>query len=258
MSDTVLLSRDGAVATITLNRPEQMNALNAELLDALVEMGEAVANDASIRCVVVTGSGRAFCAGGDINALMHEGLLASADALERQEQISRLLYEMPKPTVAAINGAAAGAGLSIALACDFRIAGQHAKLTTAFANVGLSGDFGGTWTMQRLIGPAKARELYLLADVITAEEALALGLVHRVISPREFDDELASFVRRLADGPTAAYGRIKANLAYAANHTLGETLALEATHMVDSASTKDNAEGMAAFLEKREPRFEGR
>ncbi len=258
MSDTVLLTRDGAVATITLNRPEQMNALNGELLDALVAAGESVANDTSVRCVVVTGSGRAFCAGGDIDALLHEGLLDSATVLERQEQISTLLYEMPKPTVAAINGAAAGAGLSIALACDFRFAGQHAKLTTAFANVGLSGDFGGTWTMQRLVGPAKARELYLLADVITADAALELGLVNRVVSPRDFDDELQSFVRRLAAGPTAAYARIKANLGYAANHTLAETLTLEARNMVESASTQDNAEGMAAFLEKREPQFDGR
>ena len=257
MSDVVLLTREGSVATITLNRPEQMNALNGALLDALVGRGQEVADDPAVRCVVVTGSGRAFSAGGDLHALMHEGLLSDAAALERQEHISRLLHEMPKPTVAAINGAAAGAGLSIALACDFRIAGQHAKLTTAFANVGLSGDFGGTWTLQRLVGPAKARELYLLADVISADEALELGLVNRVVSPRDFDDEVRSFVQRLANGPTAAYGRIKANLAFGANHTLGETLALEAANMVASATTQDNAEGMAAFLEKREPKFEG-
>jgi 2-(1,2-epoxy-1,2-dihydrophenyl)acetyl-CoA isomerase len=235
-----------------------MNALNGELLDTLVERGKEVAEDPTVRCVVVTGAGRAFSAGGDLNAVQNEGLVSDPVRLERQEEISRLLYEMPKPTLAAINGAAAGAGLSIALACDFRIAGQHVKLTTAFANVGFSGDFGGTWTMQRLIGPAKARELYLLADVVTADDALELGLLNRVVAPREFDEEVALFARRLASGPTAAYARIKANLAYGVNHTLAETLKVEAVHMVESASTHDNAEGIAAFLEKRDPRFEGR
>jgi 2-(1,2-epoxy-1,2-dihydrophenyl)acetyl-CoA isomerase len=258
MSDTVLLGRDGAVATITLNRPDQMNALNGELLDALLDAGEEVAGDPDVRCVVVTGAGRAFSAGGDLGAIQSDGLVSDPARLERQEQISRLVHEMPKPTVAAINGAAAGAGLSIALACDFRIAGQHAKLTTAFANVGFSGDFGGTWTMQRLVGPAKARELYLLADVITADEALSIGLVNRVVAPREFDDEVRLFGQRLASGPTAAYARIKANLNFGATHSLAETLALEATNMVDSTATEDNREGIAAFLEKRDARFRGR
>ncbi|MCA9824016.1 MAG: enoyl-CoA hydratase/isomerase family protein [Dehalococcoidia bacterium] len=258
MSDTVLLSRDGGIATITLNRPDQMNALNGELLDALVLRGREVAEDATVRCVVVTGAGRAFCAGGDLAAIQHDGLVSDAARLERQEEISQLLHEMPKPTVAAINGAAAGAGLSIALACDFRIAGQHAKLTTAFASVGFSGDFGGTWTLQRIVGPAKARELYLLADVISADEAYEMGVINRVVAPREFDEEVLSFARRLAAGPTAAYARIKANFTFGANHTLSETLTVEARNMVDSAATRDNAEGIAAFLEKREPQFEGR
>jgi 2-(1,2-epoxy-1,2-dihydrophenyl)acetyl-CoA isomerase len=267
MSDTVTLIREGAVAVLTLNRPESMNAMNAELLNTLVERGEAVANDAEVRCVVLTGNGRAFCAGGDIRAMAgrgpgdvpaEEGLVDRSDVLRRQEEISRLLYEMPKPTIAAINGAAAGAGLSVALACDIRIASTAARFTTAFAKIGFSGDFGGTWTLQRLVGPAKARELYFLSEVLDAASALELGLVSRVVPAEELMAETMALATRLAAGPTAAFGRIKGNFAYGATHTLADTLTREAENMVASGKTEDHRSAAVAFLEKREPEFRGR
>jgi 2-(1,2-epoxy-1,2-dihydrophenyl)acetyl-CoA isomerase len=267
MSDTVTLIREGAVAVLTLNRPESMNAMNAELLNTLVERGEAVANDAEVRCVVLTGNGRAFCAGGDIRAMAgrgpgdapaDEGLVDRSDVLRRQEEISRLLYEMPKPTIAAINGAAAGAGLSVALACDIRIASTAARFTTAFAKIGFSGDFGGTWTLQRLVGPAKARELYFLSEVLDAASALELGLVSRVVPAEELMAETMALATRLAAGPTAAFGRIKGNFAYGATHTLADTLTREAENMVASGKTEDHRSAAVAFLEKREPEFRGR
>ena len=267
MSDTVTLTRDGAVAVLTLNRPESMNAMDAELLNTLVERGEAVANDPDVRCVVVTGNGRAFCAGGDIRGMAARpgssapsegGLVSRSDVLRRQEEISRLLHEMPKPTIAAVNGAAAGAGLSVALACDLRIASEAARFTTAFAKVGFSGDFGGTWTMQRLVGPAKARELYFLSDVLSAQQAFDLGLVTRVVPADALMSETMALAAKLAAGPTAAFGRIKQNFAFGATNTLADTLTLEAENMVASGRTDDHRNAAIAFLEKREPEFKGR
>ncbi len=266
MSDTVLVSRDGAIATITLNRPEALNAMSGELLNALLAACEQVANDNDVRAVVLTGAGRAFCAGGDIrgmtnrdpNAPVSGGLVDRVDTLRAQEESTRLLHEMPKPTIAAINGAAAGAGFSIAMACDFRIASDTAKFTTAFAKIGFSGDFGGTWLMQRLIGPAKARELYLLSDVIDAKRAMELGLLSSVVASDALMGEAMALAGRLAAGPTLAYGRIKDNFAYGATHSLADTLTREAENMTASGRTQDHRDAARAFLEKREPTFQGR
>jgi 2-(1,2-epoxy-1,2-dihydrophenyl)acetyl-CoA isomerase len=266
MSDTVLLTRERPVAVITLNRPESMNAMSADLLDTLAERGQEVADDPVVRCVVLTGNGRAFCAGGDIRAMAApagsaqpgRGLVDRSDVLRRQEEISRLLYEMPKPTIAAVNGAAAGAGLSIALACDIRIASEAARFTTAFAKVGFSGDFGGTWTLQRLVGPAKARELYFLSEVLDAQQALALGIVSSVVPAADLLPNVMALAARLAAGPTAAFGRIKENFAYGATHSLADTLTREAENMIASARTDDHRNAAIAFLEKREPEFSGR
>jgi len=266
--DVVLLERDAAVATITLNRPEALNSMTGELLDRLAEVGHEVAGDESVRSVVITGAGRAFCAGGDVKG-MAEGrrasgevtdapLISSSDRLRRQEEISRLLYEMPKPTIAAVNGHAVGAGLSVALAADVRIASDRAKLGTAFARVGLSGDFGGTWLLQRLVGPSRAKELYFLGEVMDAEKALALGLVSRVVPHDDLVGEAMALARRLADGPTLTYARMKQNFAYGATNTLADTLTLEAENMVASTKTADHKEAAKAFVEKREPSFVGR
>ena len=236
MPNVVLYEQEGAIVTLRLNRPDSMNAMNGELLTTLAELGKKAADDDGVRCVIITGNGRAFCAGGDVKGMAAgrpasgagDGLVSRADVLRRQEEISRLLYEMPKPTVAAVNGAAAGAGLSIALAADFRIASEQARFGTAFARVGFSGDFGGTWLLQRLLGPARAKELYFLAEMFDASRALELGLVTKVVPHESLWDETTALARRLAEGPTLAYARMKQNFAYGATNTLADTLTLEA------------------------------
>ncbi len=164
MSDKLITTTDNGVATLTLNRPESLNALDQELLDELAETGKALAEDPAVRCVVITGNGRAFSAGGDVKGMANRNdssgnLVRDPGQLRNQEEISRLLYEMPKPTIAAVNGVAAGAGMSIALAADMRLASDQARFSTSFARVAFSGDFGGTWLLQRIIGPAKGAVL---------------------------------------------------------------------------------------------------
>lgn len=266
MSDTVLFTTDGAVGVMTLNRPESLNAMNPEMLDTMFRVAEKAAADPAIRCLVITGNGRGFSAGGDVKAMASGGrdgggggsVLSGADALRQQEEISRLLYEMPKPTVAAINGVAAGAGLSVALAADLRVASDQARFTTAFAKVGFSGDFGGTWLLQRMVGPMKAKELYFMSDVFDAQRALELGLVTKVVAHEALMDETMALARRLASGPTLAYGRIKDNFVYGATNSFADTLTREAENMIASGRTQDHLNAARAFVEKREPTFEGR
>ncbi len=272
MSEVVLVERDGGVATITLNRPESMNSMTAELLNDLAAAGHALANDESVRCVVITGAGRAFCAGGDVKgfaAAASRGprepgssggntLVSRSDVLRQQEEISRLLYEMPKPTIEAINGAAAGAGMSVALACDLRIASEQARIVTAFARVGFSGDFGGTWLLQRLVGPSRAKELYFRAESLDAARELELGLVTKVVAADALMEEARALAQRLANGPTQAFARMKDNFAYGATNTLGDTLTREAQNMTYCGTTADHREASIAFVEKREPQFSGR
>ena len=267
MSDTVLYSVDGAVATITLNRPESLNAMNPEMLDTMFKVGQQAAEDPAIRAVVITGNGRAFSAGGDVKAMAQPAgdgtssgapVLSGVDNLRQQEEISRLLAEMPKPTIAAINGVAAGAGLSVALSADLRVASDQARFTTAFAKVGFSGDFGGTWLLQRLVGLMKAKELYFMSDVFDASKALELGLVTKVVPHDSLMDETMALARKLAAGPTLAYGRIKDNFNYGATNTFADTLTREAQNMIASGQTADHKNAARAFVEKAEPVFEGR
>lgn len=268
MSDTVRFELDGNVAIMTMNRPESLNAMNPEMLDTLHVLAEQAAKDPEIRCLVITGEGRAFSAGGDVKAMASgnaearrsggPGLVSNSGGLRQQEEVSRLLYEMPKPTIAAVNGVAAGAGLSVALAADLRIASDQARFGTAFARVGFSGDFGGTWLLQRLVGPSKAKELYFLADIIGAEEALRLGMVSRVVAHASLMDETMALARRLAAGPTLAYGRMKENFTLGATATFSDTLTKEAENMVASGQTEDHRNAALAFVEKREPTFKGR
>lgn len=266
MSDKVLCAVEGGVATITINRPESLNSMDSETLSLLSQRAREAADDPGIRAVVITGAGRAFSAGGDVKQ-MAEGNTASTrpgaptdrvTSLRDQEEVSRLLYEMPKPTIAAINGHAVGAGLSIALAADIRIASENAKIGTAFARVGFSGDFGGTWLLQRLVGPSKAKEMYFLAEIIDANRALELGVVSRVVPHDALMDEAMSLARRLAAGPTLAYGRMKDNFTFGATNTFGDTLTREAENMIASAQTQDHRNAAQAFVEKREPTFVGR
>lgn len=268
MSDVVLTATEDAVRIITLNRPESLNAMTPEMLDTLTRAAAEAAADPQVRCVVITGAGRAFCAGGDVKAMAASnertssgngsGLVSRVDILRQQEEVSRLLHEMPKPTIAAVNGVAAGAGLSLALAADLRIASDQARFTTAFAKVGFSGDFGGTWLLQRLVGPMRARELYFLSEILDAPRALELGIVTKVVPHEQFWPETIALAKRLASGPTLAYGRMKDNFVYGETNTFADTLTREAENMIASGQTEDHRNAARAFVEKREPVFHGR
>lgn len=250
-----------AVATITLNRPDALNALNLELkLELLAALERAAADDA-VRAVLLTGAGRAFCAGQDLRE--HGGGLAAGTGLhdtvrKHYNPIVRTLAGMGKPTVAAVNGVAAGAGAGLAFACDLRIAADGARFVMAFAGVGLAPDTGVSWTLQRLAGPAVARELLLLGETVDAPRALELGLVNRVVPGEELAETTGGLARRLAAGPTAAYAATKRALDFAATGGLDETLALEAELQDACAATADHREAVTAFLEKRRPTFSGR
>lgn len=267
MPDTVLFETRGAVGVMTLNRPESLNAMDAEMLDTMFRVAQNAADDPAVRCLVITGNGRAFSAGGDVKAMASGGggapnggapVLSGVEALRQQEEVSRLLQEMPKPTIAAVNGVAAGAGMSVALSTDLRVASDQARFTTAFAKVAFSGDFGGTWLLQRLVGPLKAKELYFLSDTILAAQALELGLVTKVVPHASLMDETIALAERLAAGPTLAYGRMKDNFSFGATHTFSETLQREAENLIASGKTADHQNAARAFVEKREPVFEGR
>ena len=254
--------RDG-IAVLTLNRPERLNALSRPMIDAAIAALERCADDAAVGCIVVTGAGRGFCAGGDVTAMganSTTGEPTLEQKVDRQRSIHRvsgLLRAVPKVTLAAINGPCAGAGLGIALACDLRVAADTARLTTAFAKVGFSGDFGVTWPLVRMLGDAKAKELLLLSDVLSAQQALELGLLNRVVAPEALMSTALEMAARIARGPRVAYRYMKQNADAAATETYQQLLDREAFTQVYTGSTADHREGVAAFMEKREPRFRG-
>jgi len=264
MGQELLEELKDKVAVLTLNRPDRLNAMSPPMLDALLEALPRLAADPEIGVVVLTGAGRGFCAGGDVKA-MAEGresigttLEEKAQGLRSRMEVSRWLHEMPKPTIAMVRGAAAGAGLSLALACDLRVAGDSARFATAFARVGYSGDFGGSWFLTQLVGTAKARELYLTADIVDAQQALALGIVNRVVPDVRLEDETMALAARLARGPRIAYRYMKRNFNAAESGTLKDLLDLEAWHHTRCGRTEDHREAAKAFVEKREPVFRGR
>jgi 2-(1,2-epoxy-1,2-dihydrophenyl)acetyl-CoA isomerase len=265
-SDLLAERDDAGVLTLTLNRPQARNAMSRAMNEALQRQLAEAELDPAVKVVVLTGAGAGFCAGGDV-----KGMAAGADparsmpideAIARQRLNQRAtagkLYGMPKPTIAALPGAAAGAGLALALACDLRILASTAVMTTAFAKVGFSGDYGGTFFMTRLIGSAKARELYFLSERVSADEALRLGLANRVCPPEALADETRALARRLATGPSVAYRYMKENLNRAAGADLFDCLDLEATHHIHCGLTEDHQNATRAFVEKREPVFKGR
>ncbi|MDO8432919.1 MAG: enoyl-CoA hydratase [Candidatus Binatus sp.] len=266
MPDLLVELKD-RVLYLTLNRPDKLNAMSAEMMGGLLDNLNRAATNPEVGAVVVTGAGRGFCAGGDIGAMRERnesGRDGAAQTIEervaslrRGEEASLLLHEMPKVTIAAVNGPAAGAGLSVAMACDLRIASDTARFGTAFAKVGFSGDYGGTWSLTRLVGSAKARELYFLGDMISAEEALKLGLANRVYPAASFRDEVHALASRIANGPTIAYSYMKANLNAAITHEFKELLDREAWGQTMTARTEDHREAVKAFLEKRNPMFKG-
>ena len=261
MTDSVCWSLDGAVATITLNRPGARNALTTEMKAALLAAVERAAGDASVRAVIITGAGGAFCAGQDLKE--HGDLLLTggepADTVRRHyNPIISAIMTMPKPVVAAVNGSAAGAGASLALACDFRVAAKRASFLMAFARVGLAADSGASWTLPRLTGAARAAELLMLAEPVTAGQALAAGLVTSVVDDDELTEAASGLAARLAAGPTAAYAGIKAELHYAAAHDLADSLEHEAKVQSALGRTADHRAATLAFLHKQQPVFEGR
>ena len=263
----LLAALEDGVLTLTMNRPEARNALTRPMIEALSNQLAEAELDIAVKCIVLTGAGKGFCAGGDV-----KGMAASGDgtvgnntidgAIHRQRVNQRAtagrLYKMPKPTIAALPGAAAGAGLSLALACDLRIMASNAILTTAFARVGFSGDYGGTYFLTQLVGTAKARQLYYLSDRVSAEEAQRLGLANWVCAPEELAAKTREIAVRLASGPTIAYRYMKENLNRAIAGEVDDCLDLEVTHHVHCGQTEDHREATKAFVDKREPVFRGR
>lgn len=263
----LLAVQEEGVLTLTLNRPDARNALSRPMTRALAEQLAHAEFDREVKCIVLTGAGKAFCAGGDVKGMAARGdgtvgdlTLDEAIHVQRDNQRATAgkLFKMPKPTLAALPGPAAGAGFSLALACDLRIMSSSAFMTTAFARVGFAGDYGGTYFLTQLVGSAKAREFYYLSERVRAEEALQLGLANWVCEPEELEERTRGIAGRLAGGPTVAYRYMKENLNRAMHGDVDDCLDLEATHHVHCGQTEDHREAAKAFAEKREPVFKGR
>jgi 2-(1,2-epoxy-1,2-dihydrophenyl)acetyl-CoA isomerase len=260
-NDIVLQNLESGLLTITMNRPDRRNALNPEMTLGLVAAARRAAEDHEVRAVLLKGAGGTFCVGGDVKSMADGRAPLPFETrmtnLRRAMEVSRILHEMSKPVVAQLDGAAAGAGLSIALACDLRIASETVKITTAFAKVGLSGDYGGTYFLTQMLGSAKARELYLMSPILTAREALALGLVTRVVADSEVDAAARELAMSLAQGPSITLGYIKRNINNAERLPLETCFDAEAFHHSRAGETADHKEAAKAFVEKRKPVFEG-
>ncbi len=266
-TEDLLADLDAGVLTLTLNRPQARNAMSGAMNHALGEQLAWAELAPEVRVVVLTGAGQGFCAGGDVKGMnsRNEGAGEGPgidEAIHRQRVGQRAtagkLFKMPKPTIAVLPGAAAGAGLSLALACDLRIMATTAIMTTAFAKVGFSGDYGGTYFLTQLVGSAKARELYYFSDRVTANEALMLGLTNWVVEPADLQAKTREIATRLAAGPTIAFRYMKENLNRAMSGDVNDCLDLEATHHVHCGQTADHKEAAAAFVAKRQPVFVGR
>jgi enoyl-CoA hydratase/carnithine racemase len=252
--------RDG-IATITLNRPERRNAFNVEMLDLWLEaLRDARTNDA-VQVIVVTGAGRAFCSGGDVGSMSERGDMTGLEHKRWLEVVHRIpltLEEIDKPVIAALNGAAAGAGLDMALMCDLRFAAEGARFSEAYVKVGLIPGDGGTYFLPRLIGTARALELIWSGDVFDAQEAFRLGIVNRVVPPDQLMSTVYEFAGRLAKGPTVAIRLAKRAVYAGMQMDLRAHLDMISSHMAVVRQTEDHKEGVQAFAEKREPEFKGK
>ncbi len=265
MTTDLLETTEGGIATLTMNRPEARNALSRDMMLALADAMPRLANDPAVRLVVLTGAGKAFCSGGDVKGFARNAAgapaIASFDSkvtdLRLRMEVVRWLHEMPKPTLAVIPGPAAGAGLSLALACDMRISADDAKLTTAFAKIGLSGDFGGSYFLNHLVGAARAREMYFTGQVLRGDEAQRIGLVNRAVPAADLPAAAAAWAAELAALPTVAIGYMKRNLNTGLRGSLSDVLDAEAVHMIRTFETDDHKGAAAAFVEKRAPQFSG-
>ena len=266
MTQDLLESTADGITTLTMNRSQARNAFTRDMIEALAEALPRLAANPAVRLVVLNGAGEAFCAGGDVKGFARSAAGAPAlmsfdqkvTDLRARMEVSRWLHEMPKPTLAVIPGAAAGAGLSLALACDLRIASDDAKLTTAFSKIGLSGDFGGSYFLNHLVGAAKAREMYFTGEVLRGSEAQKIGLVNRAVPAAQLAAAASAWAAELAALPTVALGYMKRNLNTGLRGSLGDVLDAEAVHMVRTFETDDHKGAAAAFVDKRAPQFAGR
>ena len=264
MAEVLYEVGDDRVAWLTINRPEARNALSKAVRDGLWNGFRSFADDDDAAVLVLTAAGeKAFCAGGDVKSMaagrdQDKTYEDKVHDIRIRMRVSEMLHEMGKPTIAMVNGVAAGAGLSLALAADMRFVGKSARMTTAFAKVGFSGDFGSHYFLHKLVGTAKARELYFTADLLDAQQALGLGLVNRVVADARLEEETMGLASRLARGPRVAYRYMKRNMNAAESASLKEMLDLEAWHHTRTGMTEDHREAARAFVEKREPQFKGR
>ncbi len=263
MTEELLTRVEDGVLVATLNRPEAMNAMTTAMMDGLGAALARAAEDPDIGCLVLTGAGRGFCAGGDVKGMASgsrtRGITweEQARSLRVRMELSRTLHELSVPTICMLNGVAAGAGMSLALACDMRIAGASARMTTAFAKVGLSGDYGGHWYLNRLVGPSKARELYFTSAMLDAAKIEQLGLAMKVVPDDQLEAETMALAKQLANGPRVTWVYMKQNMKVAENGTLSELLDTEAIGMTRCRNTEDHKEASKAFVEKRKPVFKG-
>jgi enoyl-CoA hydratase/carnithine racemase len=255
--ETLVVEQDGGVLSVTLNRPQVRNAMNDQMWDELLEVFRAAAIDNTVRVVVVTGAGGAFCSGADLSG---GGGGLSTQPLSHMRHVGDValaLHRLPKPTIAKVGGVAAGAGCNLALGCDLVVASQDARFSEIFARRGLSIDFGGSWLLPRLIGLHKAKELAFFAEVISAQDAKEFGIVNRVVPADELDGFVTDWARRLASGPPLALSLTKAMLNSSLSATMDEALEDEARSQAVNLRTEDAVEAMRAFVEKREPAFKG-
>jgi 2-(1,2-epoxy-1,2-dihydrophenyl)acetyl-CoA isomerase len=260
MTDAVRYDLRDAVAYVTINRPDAMNAADASVRDGLRAAFEQAADDADARAVLLTGEGRAFCVGQDLKELLP--LYESNDPdlggiVSGFNELCLALTGLPKPTIAAVNGVAAGAGASLAFACDFRVASEKASFSMAFSKIGLVADTGSSWTLPRLVGGAKALEMLMLSEPVSARDALGLGLVRQVVAPESLLDEAGAFARQLAEGPTVAYGYIKRLVAASFDSSLADALEVEAELQAAAGRTEDHLNAVRSFLAKEQPTFRG-
>ena len=263
MSNDLIVNKENSILKITFNRPERRNALSQDMLNDFYYELIKVENDSSIRAVVITGAGNAFCAGGDLKDMAErnnekETTQEKTNNLRHMMETSRILHEMPTPTIAVLPGAAAGAGLSIALACDIRIASENAKITTAFAKAGFPGDFGGTFFLTQMVGTAKARELYYLSTILTAIEAKELGIINRVASEDDLESVADEIIEQIANGPSTALRYMKHNLNLAEKGNLSVSLDSEALYQTLCRDTEDHQNAAKSFVAKEKPVFTGR
>jgi 2-(1,2-epoxy-1,2-dihydrophenyl)acetyl-CoA isomerase len=261
MTSDLLESIEDGIALLTLNRPDRLNAFSDEMLRALIEAFTRLGATAEVRAIVLTGAGRGFCAGGDIRGMANRKPRTFEQRIEDlrwKAQLPLVMRQCPKIVIGMINGVAVGAGLALALACDLRVAARSARFGTAFASVAFSGDLGGSWLLTRLVGTAKARELYFTADLFDAAKAMDLGMLTQVVDDADLQGEAKALARRFAHGPTVAYGYMKRNLYAAETESLDAVLEMETIHQTRTALTEDHAEAVQAFVAKRKPEFKGR